>query len=75
MKRKVKVELTILEANELRLVANNGWADGDYYENGRAGRGTCRQMNAFVRAYEKLTAAIQLPAGYSLLNHYLNGEI
>lgn len=56
--KKVKLELTEAEARELFHVALNGWADGDYYEDGTAGRGSKTQMNSFLRAYKKLIDAL-----------------
>lgn len=56
-KKNVKLELTILQAEELMAVAGNGYGDGDYYGNGKEGRGGKRQQNAFLAAYTKLVQA------------------
>lgn len=62
--KKIKIELTQKEAEELRAVAGNGYGDGDYYGlndgagPGGNGYGGKRENNAFIRAYEKLSKAL-----------------
>ena len=58
--KKIKLDLTRAEAVELFHVSLNGWADGDYYEDGKAGRGTNTQKNSYLRAYKKLTDALEI---------------
>lgn len=51
---KMKIELTFSELMELSMVADNGYADGDYYHGGSK-----INHNAFLRAQSKLIKAIR----------------
>ena len=49
------MKLTALEAEELFIVAINGYGDGEYYQN----RNQPKQHAAFCRALEKLRIEMQ----------------
>lgn len=51
---KVKIELTIKEAEEFWLVAGNGYGDGDFFR----GNGTGHEHNSYIRAEVKVADAI-----------------
>lgn len=55
-RKRVKVELTQKEAEELYLVALNGYDDGDFYGTGYGGK---REENAFMRAIDKMIDALE----------------
>lgn len=55
----VKLTLTAAEARELQAVAENGYGDGDFYNNpdGTTTRGGRRAEAAYARAQAKLRRA------------------
>ena len=55
--KKVKIELSISEASELMIVAENGYGDGDFYRG--TGKGYKQKEKAFHRANEKVWEAIK----------------
>ena len=63
MAKKIKIEFTEKEANEILSVAGNGYGDGDFYgisEDNSSGQGYGgkREQDAFFRAYEKIAIAL-----------------
>ncbi len=57
MASKVKVELTVKEAEVLSEVAGNGWGDGEYGQAYFTDIGDRQGVNAYYRAIEKLDMA------------------
>ncbi len=56
-KRRILLNLTMAEAQMLRLVIGNGWGDGDFAE----WLGSKRDASTCRRAMDKLDAAMRKP--------------
>lgn len=58
---KIKFELTKKQAEELLLVAGNGYGDGDFYgENGQIGFSPKKNAKYFIAAYEIIAKKLNL---------------
>lgn len=64
--KKVKVELTKKEAEEVLGLMGNGYGNGDYYDG--AGYGGKREEAAAQRAYKKIADAMGYSEQYNQLS-------